>query len=338
MNSRILSHLLFSFLFLSTASLHGDPSIPESWKTVRHPELIIFFPTDWEIEVTPDTHEIEATSPLSGPDDTYQESLLLRVPKVDEEVSLQDFTDELVQTLIRESDDCEILKRGPAQIGNNPGLKLEAAISREGEQQFSEFFLIKLENRVYIAECQSNDEDFGGLEPVLDAILQGFYPFPVILKKAYFHDHFLIQIPADWMVKEGMPGTHVAIISPKKNGKDPFQDRVSVGSEPLQEGTTFDAYVDKNFKILLTRLPGARKLHSGPRVVGHAEGRELELFHRGGGQKTFLRIIMVPKSGRVFTLFCSGMNPDYQELRATFDDILNSFASPTPPTTLAHNP
>ncbi|MBC2603632.1 DcrB-related protein [Puniceicoccus vermicola] len=326
---------LLSLLLLPVEGLYSQEV---EWQSVSHPQMLLFIPSGWEIQTTPDSSDIEATSPLTGEQDDFQEFLLVQVDTVESDESLNQFADSFIDELSENVEDFQQTQREPSEFGDNSGLKIDATAEIDGEKIYLRIFLTQQENRIYVSQFRSNRKDMDGMEPLMDQILAGIHPYETLVGQSYYNNLFVIQFPQDWSVKEGLPGTHVAGISPQTDPKDPFRDRFTVGSQPLKEGMTYDKYVDKNFDTLLSQLPGAQKINEGTRTVAGVEARELELFHRAGGQKTFLRIVMVEKSGRIFTLFCAGMNPDYENFRPTFDKILNSFASPTPPSNVATNP
>jgi hypothetical protein len=318
-------------LGLAAPSLSGNGDGQGAWQPVHHPKAILYLPSDWEVRDEVADGVLEGVGPLSGPGDSFNERMVLGIERLPEGDSLEDFVDRSVDTLVDRLKEARLLRRAPARHGRNDGIEIELSHWIGDKETFLRMFFFRFEDHVYVVTQSGRQPDYDDAQDLFDAILAGIHPLPGTSGNVYFHRDFAIRFPESWSVKKGMPGTVVAGISPKSDGRDPFRERVTVGFEPLPDGLSFGEYAEKNFDVLLTRLRATRELDRGEIDLYPGRAAELELSHRSTGERTVLRVVMVPSGGKVFTLICAGQDPEYQSFRPTFERILNSFASPVPP-------
>ncbi|MFP4351917.1 MAG: DcrB-related protein [Puniceicoccaceae bacterium] len=316
-----------NFFHSAGASEHDE----DQWKVAHHSRVVLFYPPGWTIRTEIPEALLELSPGGDGGVRAEDQRLLLQIKDPPDGETFDSFVDRQVAALREELDDSTILGDEPARRGPHSGHAVELSHQSGGREARIELFFFEQGDDVFLVTLSGESSAHETTRPVFHRIIAGIHPLKEIFPTAYFHQDFVIQFPEDWTVKEGLPGTVVAAISPKTKGNDPFQERLTVGYERIPDGMSFDEYVDRNFKILLTRLRRAREQDRDERTVAGERARSIELSHHTTGVRTILRVTMVPSEERAFTLIASGIDPDYSRMEETFDRILNSFASPTPP-------
>ncbi len=305
-------------------------SSASDWQVFRHPRVVLFFPPDWQVVETPVAGVAEGISPKTGADDSYREKLVVRVEPFAAGGSTAD-PGKVRDVVLRDRGATEIVGEKAVRRGGIDGFEFEMANGGGEAETRLRVFAFVLGKHLFMVEQTGVGPDMGGFAPVFDRIIEGMVPLREIYPESYQHERFCLQFPSSWSVKRGLPGTAVAVISPKSDSRDKFRERVTVGFEAPPGGMGFQEYSNRNFEVLLTRLRGARKIKEGEIKLPVGTARELELSHTGSGERTTLRVVMFQSGGLYFNMICSGQEPDYQRFRPMFDGILNSFASPRAP-------
>lgn len=316
---------------LSFLPFGGIGAAVDEWEVVHHPRVVLFYPADWTISKDIPGALLELSSAPEGAEGSVNKRLLLRIEDLPDGETFDSFVDREVATLRENSEEAVVLGDEPAQRGPHSGRAVELSHQSGEHRIMLELFFFEQGGDIFVVTQSGSSSDYETTEPIFHRIIAGIHPLKEIFPNAYFHRDFVIQIPDDWAIKEGMPGTVVAALSPKTRNADPFRERVTVGFERIPEGMSFEQYAEKNFEILLKQLRGARERGKEEPVIDGRRARAMELSHESTGPRTILRVTMVPSGDHVFALIAAGRDPDYSRMRETFNRILNSFASPTPP-------
>ncbi len=329
--SKTKSILLFRVLCAATAPFSACVAGAGQWEIVHHPRVVLFYPADWTISKDIPGALLELSPAPEGAEGSVDERLLIRIEDLPDGETFDSFVDREVATLRKNLEEAAVLGDEPAQRGPHSGRAVHLSHQSGGRKILLELFFFEQDGDIFVITQSGSPSTYETTKPIFHRIVAGIHPLEEFFPTAYFHRDFVIQIPEDWTVKEGMPGTVVAALSPKTWDGDPFRERITVGFEKIPEGMSFDQYADKNFEILLKQLRRARERGKKEPVIGGRRARSLELSHESAGPRTILRVTMVPSGDHVFALIAAGRDPDYSRMRETFNRILNSFASPTPP-------
>lgn len=322
---RVLCAALFFLPFCDSGAAVDE------WEVVHHPRVVLFHPADWTIRRDIPGALLDL-SPVPGDDEgSVDERLLLRIEDLPDGETFDSFVNREVAAIRENMEEAVVLGDEPAQRGPHSGRAVELSHQSGGRGVLLELFFFEQDGDIFVVTQSGSPSAYETTKPIFHRIIAGIHPLEELFPTAYFHREFVIQIPEDWTIKEGMPGTVVAALSPKTRDADVFRERVTVGFEKIPEGMSFDQYADKNFEILLKQLRRARERGREEFVIGGRRARALELSHESAGPRTILRVTMIPSGDHVFALIAAGRDPDYSRMQETFNRILNSFASPTPP-------
>ncbi|MEM0966210.1 MAG: hypothetical protein AAGJ81_08700 [Verrucomicrobiota bacterium] len=337
--SRWLVGAIARCLVFSSTALASEEFIEATqWRTIQQREILFFLPEAWKVETDVLDSGFEGISPVTSKDDPFQERIEVDVVEDRDGRSLTEFATEEIVGLASRLSNLTIITSGPVEHGEHIGLGVEASYTSSWGEMFVEIFFLKTEGRFYEFTVKGQAQDLDRFRPIFDKMLASMRPIPAIFDQVYVNQKFLIQFPSNWEIREGLPGTVVAGVSPRNGRDDEFRERVTVAYERLREGMTFEIYASKMFGVLLERLPGSQEISRRNVMFGNTKGLALELSHKIQRIRTTLEVLIVPDGRQVFVFNCAGRDPDYTSFKPIFSRILNSFASTTPPPTLFEDP
>ena len=322
--------------FYVQAGFASEPDPLVGWQAVQHPSMEAFFPENWRISKNVQGELILATSPKTGPADEFRETIsiqLFRNPSarsVDSEKILETVLTEIAGSV----EDFITTSKEWTQLGNNFGLLVRGSYPAGEETRFVMLFLIPVKERAYVAKAVGDSPEFGGLEGEIHSIYASLFPFKTLLGQTFFHRAFVIQFPKSWELSETIPGTIVAGISPKSNAGDSFRERLTLRYDVLKDPSEFETNVEKSFALMLEKFPGARESARGSLEISGVDGFFQDFSFGSDAMPINVRIVMILDEHRQFTFFYMGQSPEFEQIRPIADQIVNSFATPAPVSTL----
>jgi len=319
--------VILRILFLLTAVAFLPKLCSSSdWDRYDHPEVVFFFPAGWTAPEIGATDRHTVVSRPSGPDDPFQEKIVVSIRDRSTR-NLAEVAENMVREYHGEVNLPETNTGTPGEYGRLSGVEFLYVVSTDEGEFRHRIFVAPHRDRLATIHLIGRLPDYEQALPAYEGLAESLVPLDSVYPNFYFDDEFAVQYPDSWILRKGLPGTVAALISPLSGSRDKFRERVTIGIDTLKGGMGFEEYSRRTNQMLLQNLKGSRKVNETTRTVSGKPATELELSHRTHGPKSFMRIILVSDGKHVLNLICTGENPEYEELRETFDRILNSFAS-----------